>query len=397
MARPGQPLPRCLMPHLPEKRAFLFELEKHFQFQVRRAGWLVVGLALGCAPVALPDGERRVALQTVTDQVIVPTYTDLSARASELSSLLEELAVAPEDADLAAIRQAYLEVRAPLEEAAAFGFGPAAELRSVAALDQIPIDTAKIDAELASDTELTPAHLRSLGANKRGLHAIEYLLFPAEDAELEAALLANGTEGERRRQFASVAGQLVADSADELYAAWAPEIGNYAGHFARPGEPDSVSSTVQTGLDTLLNETVVLSETVADVKLGKPLGTATGGAVDPAAQESERSGASIADMLGNLRGARNIYFGTRDGSVGPSLASLVRAKSPSTDLRARAALAEAEAALHTIPEPFTEALTESPELVSAAYDSVKTLKRVLATEVLSSLGASLKFSDNDGD
>jgi predicted lipoprotein len=147
----------------------------------------------------------------------------------------------------------------------------------------------------------------------------------------------------------------------------------------------------------LLNETVVLSETVADVKLGKPLGTATGGAVDPAAQESERSGASIADMLGNLRGARNIYFGTRDGSVGPSLASLVRAKSPSTDLRARAALAEAEAALHTIPEPFTEALTESPELVSAAYDSVKTLKRVLATEVLSSLGASLKFSDNDGD
>ena len=38
-----------------------------------------------------------------------------------------------------------------------------------------------------------------------------------------------------------------------------------------------------------------------------------------------------------------------------------------------------------------------PETVTAAYDAMKGLKRVLATEVLSSLGASLKFSDNDGD
>jgi hypothetical protein len=35
--------------------------------------------------------------------------------------------------------------------------------------------------------------------------------------------------------------------------------------------------------------------------------------------------------------------------------------------------------------------------VQAAYEAMKSLKRVFATEVLSSLGASLKFSDNDGD
>jgi predicted lipoprotein len=66
-------------------------------------------------------------------------------------------------------------------------------------------------------------------------------------------------------------------------------------------------------------------------------------------------------------------------------------------VHARAALADAEAALLAIPEPFTDALTDSPETAQAAYDSLKALKRVLATEVLSSLGASLKFSDNDGD
>lgn len=378
------------------------ELENRFQIQVggsrlARVGPLLLGLALGCAPVALPDGERRVALVGATQHVILPTYEELRLRSADLASLLDELAGMPQTADLAATRQAYLEVRAPLAEAQAFGFGPSAELHSPAVLDQSPIDTTKLDAELASEAELTPQHLRTLGANKRGLHAIEYLLFPEDDAELEAALLADDTQGLRRRQFASAAGQLVADGAQALWAAWEPENGGYARRFSEPGGPDSVSGSVQSGLDTLLNEAVVLTEVIANVKLGKPLGVTTGGSVDPSAQESERAGASLSDMLGNLRGIRNIYFGAREGQAEPSLSSLVHAKSPSADVHARAALAEAEAALLAIPEPLTDALVDSPETARAAYDSLKTLKRVLATEVLGSLGASLKFSDSDGD
>lgn len=390
------------MPVNPRRRS---ELENRFQIQVRafrlgqpaRVAPLLLGLALGCAPVALPDGERRVALKGTTEQVILPTYAELRSRSADLASLLQELASTPQTADLAATRQAYLDVRVPLQEAQAFGFGPAAELHSPAVLDQSPIDSAKLEAELASEVELSPQHLRSLGANKRGLHAIEYLLFPADDAELEAALLADDTAGERRRQYASAAGQLVADGAEALWAAWEPEKGGYARQFSQPGKPDSASVNVQAGLDTLLNEAVVLSEVVANVKLGKPLGATTGGSVDPAAQESERSGASLSDMLGNLRGIRNVYFGAREGQAEPSLTTLVHAKSPSADVHAREALVDAELALLAIPEPLTIALQDAPETVRAAYGSIKTLKRVLATEVLSSLGASLKFSDSDGD
>lgn len=354
-------------------------------------------LALGCAPVALPDGERRVALKDATEQVILPTYQELTTRSDELASLLDELVSAPAEADLEGTRQAYLDVRVPLQEAGAFGFGPAVDLHSSAALDQSPLDAAKLEAELASDRELTAAALRKLGANKRGLHAIEYLLFPAEDGEREAALLADDESGQRRRQFASSAAQIVAASARELLQAWEPENGGFARRFSEPGASDSVSASVQAGLDTLLNETVVLTELVANVKLGKPLGADTGGKVDPAAQESELAGASVTDMLASLRGIRNVYFGSREGVAEPSLSTLVHAKNAAADLHARAALTDAEAALLAIPAPFTDALLDSPETVQAAYDSLKALKRVLATEVLSSLGASLKFSDNDGD
>jgi predicted lipoprotein len=368
------------------------ELEKHFHVQL--CAWLTLGVLCGCAPEPLPDGERRVALAHTTEHVILPTYRELVATTDELASLLDELASSPEEVPLSDVREAYLATRAPLEESQAFAFGPAEELRSAAALDQQPIDPAKIDAELEGDAELSARHLRSIGANKRGLHGIEYLLFPEADAALQQALLDPGEAGARRRQYLASAAQIVAASALELQSAWDPDFGR---RFSEPGESFSVSPDVQSGLDTLLNQAVFLSEVLANTKLGKPLGAASGGEIDPAAQESERSGASLADALGNLRGVRNVYFGTRDGSVGPSLSSLVRVKSPSADQHARDALAAAEASLLAVPEPLTDALLDAPETVTAAYEAVKTLKRVLATEVLGTLGASLKFNDNDGD
>lgn len=374
------------------------EFEKHFQVRWRLpATLLVVAVAAGCAPVPLSDGDRRVALRETTERVIVPTYAELSDRTAELAALLEELASAPGDVDLQAVREAYLEARQPLEEAEAFGFGPAADSSAKAALDQSPVDAEKVEAELGSEVELSVAHLRSLGANKRGLHAIEYLLFPSDDPDVEAALLSSEEAGERRRQFAAAAGAIVAEKAENLRRAWAPEEGDYASRFSQPGRPDSVSSSVQAGLDTLLNETVVLSEGIANLKLGRPLGATTGGKIAPETQESERAGASLRDMRANLRGIRNVYYGTRDDRVGVSLSSLVHAKSPAVDLRARTAISATEDALRAIPEPLTLALEQDPESVRAAYDTTKALKRLLATEVLGTLGASLKFSDNDGD
>jgi predicted lipoprotein len=351
---------------------------------------------LGCAPVPLPDGDRRVALRETTEHVILPTYSELSERTAELARLLDDLAAAPHEVPLAAVRSAYVQVRVPLEEAEAFGFGPASELQSQPGLDQWPVDTAKVDAELASTTDLTVKYIRSLGANKRGLHAIEYLLFPAEES-VNAALVAEDEAGARRRQFLSAAGQVVAQNAEELRMGWAPEGGDYGSRFSQPGRPESVSKDVQSGLDTLVNETLSLADLVADVKLGKPLGATTGEVVHPSAQESEHSNSSLADIAANVRGIRNVYFATRDGSRTTSLSSIVHAKSPVADRRARDALADAERALDGIPAPLSAAVLKAPKTVAAAYDAVTALKHLFRTEVLGTLGGSLTFSARDGD
>ena len=98
----------------------------------------------------------------------------------------------------------------------------------------------------------------------------------------------------------------------------------------------------------------------------------------------------------------NVYLGRNvddelDDPSLPSLSSLVRAKSPAADRAALSAFELAESSVSAIPEPLGSALEEQPSTVSEAYEAIKTLKRVLATEVLGTLGASLKFSDNEGD
>ena len=136
---------------------------------------------------------------------------------------------------------------------------------------------------------------------------------------------------------------------------------------------------------------------VADTRIGKPLGLATGGAPQPALEESGPSDNSLADMAASLRGIRAIYTGARAAAGTGGIGAIVAAQSPATDREVRDLLDRAIDAVGAIPRPFRAAIVDQRALVQAAYDAVKELKRVLATEVLAALGATLKFNDNDGD
>jgi predicted lipoprotein len=140
-----------------------------------------------------------------------------------------------------------------------------------------------------------------------------------------------------------------------------------------------------------------LSESVAVAKLGKPLGLATGGDPQPELEESGPSDNSLADMVSNLHSIRNVYFGTRSGLPGSGIDRLVTAQSPATHRAVVEALDGAVQAIEGIPRPFSTAVEEHQAEVQRAYDAVKVLQRVLATEVVAVLGATLQFNDNDGD
>jgi predicted lipoprotein len=364
----------------------------------------VLALVTTCAPVPLGDGVRRQTVRALTEQVILPALDDVAARAAELGAAAASLAGAPSLPALDAAQEAWRAARAPWKECDAFAFGPAMDERLAVAIDQFPVEPVKIESEIAGTAALTVDYIDTIGADRKGFHALEYLLFGGGDDAAVLALLTTDVSAARRRELTVALAGNLERKVQELRRAWAPDGGGYAERVATPGAANPTYATVKASIDAFVNESVFLAELVADARIGKPLGLATGGTPQPALEESGPSDNSLADMAASLRGIRAVYTGSRDGDgdgtgtggIG-GIGGLVAAQSPATDREVRDLIARALAAVEAIPRPFRAAVVERPAEVQAAYDAVKELKRILATEVLAVLGATLKFNDNDGD
>ncbi|HEU0033097.1 MAG TPA: imelysin family protein [Kofleriaceae bacterium] len=351
-------------------------------------GALAVLAFVQCTPVPLGDGKRRVIAHELIDEVIVPTLDDVLAQAQAQTAAMSALASAPSAETLAAAREAWRAARVPWKQSEAFAFGPATDLRLAVAIDQTPIDPAKLELLLASPDPITEATIANTGANAKGFHALEYLLF-GDDATVLA-----GFAEPRRRELVVALAQNLEHEARALREAW---VGDYAIRMAEPGAANTEFPTIQSVIDTLVNESVFLAEVIANTRLGKPLGVTTGGVPDPSLQESGPSDNSTLDIANELRSIRAIYVGSRTGQGDRGISALIDERSPATDRAVRDALDAADAAVAAIPRPFATALVELRPEVTAAHEAVKELKRVLATEVVGTLGATLKFNDNDGD
>jgi len=352
---------------------------------------------LGCSPVALGDGEKRIVTRDITNSVVLPTLDAVVEQADALTLALEPLAAEPTPETLATAQQAWRSARAPWKEAEAFAFGPATDLRLGVAFDQSPVDPPKIDEELNGSATIDADYVEGLGANRKGFHALEYLLFQNEDDAAVLALLSLDPLAQRRRELLVAYSQNLEEKTRELRAAWQVEGGNYVTRLTEPGAANPTYPTIKSVVDTFVNESIFLSELIANNKLGKPLGAASGGDPQPDLEESGPSDNSLADMADNLRSIRNVYFGTRSGVVGQGINQLLIEQSPVTHRAVSEALDAAIAAVEAIPRPYRSALVDRQPEVDAAYEAVKALKRVLATDVVAQLGATLKFNDNDGD
>jgi len=344
-----------------------------------------------CSPVPLGDGDRRIVARELGAEIAVPTLDDLVVRLGELRTACEQLATLANLPALRDAQRAWRVARVPWKHADAFGFGPATELRLTAAMDQ-PIDAAKIEAEVLGTAEITDAAIAAFGADRKGFHALEYLLFGPNEAAQLATFTSSPTAARRRALVAAYAHDLEA-RARELREAWTGE----QDLLAHPGAANASYPTVADSIDAFVNEGVFLAELAADTRLGKPSGTATGGVPQPELVESRPSDNSLDDLANSLRGLRNIYYGSRDGIPGKGIGGLIAASSPSTDHEMREVLEASIAAVVAIPRPFEASLVARAPEIELALTALKELRTVLATEVVGVLGATLKFNSNDGD
>ena len=310
-------------------------------------------------------------LAVVVDDVIVPRYDVFRADAPDLATAIDALCAQPGAAELDAARQQWMATRGAWRRTVAFGVGPAMTLRTPSAVD-FATSQAKVDEVLAGSEPVTAETVADLGANARGLGAIEQLLFgPGSDA------LA-GPDGTRRCRYAADAAGLVARAAVEVAAAWAD------------GAPDRADFLADETMarDELYNQLIATLQSVADKRLKVAVGY-DDVTPNPDAVDAGPARRGLDDMVDELDGALAAYDAV--------LAADLEGRSADTAERARGGLIEGRDALAHLPRPLATAVESELPAARGALDALQETKRTLATEVASLLGLTLTFSESDGD
>lgn len=348
-------------------------------------GVSAVALVEACGPIPSGEGPRKVALRETTSLVVLPALAEHARATNQLQQGLVALEPTGESDQLAAAQSLYRAARAAWKRSSVFHMGPAEELRLTARIDQSPVDARRIEAHLASPAAVDVGKLSTLGADMLGYHGLEYLLFA------DAGALASDA---RRRAYLAAAGTLLNRDAERLSSAWSDD---YALRFQDPTQPEAVHASVREAVDALVNACVFTAESLADLRLGKPMGLATGGDPRPELEESPYADGSVDDLLQGLQGLADAYLGSRTGQPGLGLTELVSRESAGTDARLLRALSLAQRRVAAIPRPFRQALLQRAPELAPAHAALKDVVRLFAADVVAVLGATLSFNANDGD
>ncbi len=353
--------------------------------------------AVACSEPPADTFDRNAMLAALADNVCVPLARTVADTQRALATAAAAFADAPSAAGLTATRDAWRAARGPLKRAQAFFAGPMEALRLRSAIDWFPPDAAAVERALTGTDPLTVMAVDTLGANQRGMPAMEYVLFAPGDEAATLAAFTTGPTAARRRDLLRATSAYAATHAAEHAAAWDRTMGDYAGQLARAGRGSTTFTTTRAAVDLVVNQLIATVDSAASMRLGIPLGTSTGGVAQPDRVESRYSDASLTDIRALLEGVDAIYTGTLDGRTGLGVRDLVRSRSTAIDDVVRMRSAAAMSALAAIPGTLREAVTREPARVQAALDGVRAWKRTLQVDVANLLGVTVTFSDADGD
>ncbi len=242
----------------------------------------------------------------------------------------------------------------------------------------------------------------SLLVNRRGLGALEYLLFhEGDDVICSTAGWVALTPTERTAQKQAYGAAVSADlkvHADALVTAWE---GGFVETLRTAGPGNTTYMSTGAAMNQVSNGLFYIERVVKDAKLAPPIGLRDC-AVPPCLDllESQYASHNIENLRANLAGLRQLLEGCEPGYTGIGFDDLLLgARASSLVDRLHERVLAAEAALGAIEEPdLKEALMTDPASVRAYYDALKGITDLLKSEFVTVLDIDLPMGlegDND--
>lgn len=351
---------------------------------------VALGLLAGCDTPTVAAYDRGALLSELVERTMLPGQTELDADVGALDAAVGALCAEPTASTLDAAQAAWREAHLSWMRSEPYQFGPAEDANIGTEIYYFPADSAAIDALIAGSGALDEAAIDELGAQSKGLLALEYLLFATDDATTLAAL----TDTPRRCEAAAAIATHTHAASSELLAAWQGDTGfahtlttaGLAGNSRYPAQASAVSAVLTQVLESL--------EKLKVARLGTPLGLITGTPA-PETVQAHYAEASVEGMVALLDGVAAVW--APEGAT-HDFEEFQRSRRPALADEVTRQIASARAAVAAVPEPLAVYATSSDLSVgTAAHVAVRLLERTLGSDVSTSLAISVMFTDSDGD
>ena len=364
--------------------------------------------------------NQTLLLQSLTDNVIVPTYTKFAQLAVEQDTAINNYcdaltskAVDTESKQNSA-KQSWRDAMAVWQIAEVMQIGPLVDnnndLRnkiyswpntSACALDQ--------DVVLA---EQASYDINTRTSSRKGLDAIEYLLF---NPNLNHSCTVFGTDPQgwnnrtdedrtaARCGLAKLASADLVSNSEELLTAWngTANAQGYADILKNAGQQDSVFNNAQDAVNDVSDAIFYVDKLTKDAKLATPLGVfANDCGLSPCAEnvESRFANHSLQNIISNIQGLNMIFLGGEtDAGIGFD-DYLVDVGAADTATKMRGDLTEVIEFALSLQSSLTDLLVQDPEQVKEVHDQLKDVTDNMKTDFIQRLALELPATsagDND--
>jgi uncharacterized protein len=260
-----------------------------------------------------------------------------------------------------------------------------------------------IESTIVSRGYEDPAFSSSL-VNRRGLFALDYLLFYQQDTSRCPSgppagwdMLTSDERAARKRAYARAVARDVSQRGSQLAAAWDPAMGNFTAVLASAGPGNKTFATPQAGLNAVVAALSYLDK-IKDLKVGGPAGKLA--CPEVSCPETAYARRSRDNLRANIIGLRRLGEGCGPDFQGTGLVDLlegVGAVGVAGQLGQR--LLAAQAAVDAVPrEDLREAMAVDPTSVNNLHAALKAITDLIKVDLETTLDVELPddvATDND--
>jgi len=354
----------------------------------RRVFLGVAGLGLvACGDDSVATVDELAVLKDLADIVARPSYATLKTASDAFKSAVEALVASASEATLTAAQAAWKETQRTWNQTRSFAFGPAKDIEGNIRW-KLGCDVDSVEETITAGPPFEPS---SLGTSRKGLPALEYLLFDPEGGN--AAIVEKLVGDADRLSFVGALAAALATQIDALVTAWDA----HAGELATAGEGSEVFKSPKDAMDAVYNQMLYVAD-LAIAQIKDPLlGSKGTGGLSPALEEARLSDNTLSDTFAQLASVTSVFEGSYGDGSGLGLTALLRDRSPDLDDQLRSALAAAKESLEAIPPPLRTALAGDLGVLNTTLERLRDVKKLLTADIATALGVTISFSDMDGD